>query len=145
MPSRGELLYAPSLYAPTPLAPLPAPTNLILITGTSSVTLTWMPIPAIPDVGCRPTGFSGPDAGYRVYYNMERACPPYVGEGLDQGNSPIGVGQAISLTLSGFSTSDYYFVVTAYDYLGRESTFSNQVVKPSDQRDIYLPLVLRNG
>jgi parallel beta-helix repeat protein len=148
MPGRGQLLYAPSLYSPVPLMQLTAPTSLTVTTGTTStVTLTWTPIPAIPDVGCRVPGSSEPDAGYRVYYDTDNPCPPFVGVGLDQGDSPIDAGQAISLTLSGFSTSTYHLVVTAYDYLGRESVYSNVVAKPSQQPDleeIYLPLIVRN-
>jgi hypothetical protein len=67
---------------------------------------------------------------------------------LDQGDSPVDVGQVISLTLSGFSTSTYHLVVTAYDYLGRESVYSNVVAAPSEQPDLkktYLPLIVRNG
>jgi parallel beta-helix repeat protein/predicted outer membrane repeat protein len=144
MPGRGQLLYAPSLYSPVPLAQLSAPTNLTIATDESATTLTWTPIPSIPDVGCHPPGHAGSDIGYRVHYNVTNPCPPYVGEGLDQGDSPIDVGQATSLTLSGFSTGDYYFVLTAYDYLERESKFSNQVMKPSGQHEIYIPLILKN-
>jgi predicted outer membrane repeat protein len=145
MPGRGELLYAPSLYSPAPMIQLSAPTNLTVTTDTSTLTLAWMPIPAIPDIGCRPPGSSGPDAGYRVYYDTDSSCPPYEGEGIDQGDSPIDVGQTTLLMLSGLSESATYFVVTAYDYLERESTFSNQVTKPSDRHEIYLPLVLKSG
>ncbi len=145
MPGRGQLLYAPSLYSPVPLMQLSAPTNLTTnINTTSTVTLTWTPIPAILDVGCRVPGSTGPDAGYRIYYDTDGSCPPYEGVRLDQGDSPIDVGPVTSVTLGDLSTNDYYFVVTAYDYLKRESTFSNQVVRLSDQYEIYLPLVLRN-
>jgi predicted outer membrane repeat protein len=140
VPGRGELLYAPSLYLPSPVVQLSSPTNLTITTGTSSVTLNWTPIPAIPDIGCRSPGSSGPDSGYRVYYSTESSCAPYEGGGLDQGDSPIDVDQATTLTLSGLSQSGYYFVVTAYDYLGRESTFTREVVRPSELQDIFLPL-----
>ena len=141
VPGRGELLYAPSLYLPSPVAQLSAPTNLAIITGTSSVTLNWTAIPAIPDIGCRSPGSSGPDTGYRVYYSTESSCPPYEGGGLNQGDSPIDVGQATTKTLSDLSQSGYFFVVTAYDYLGRESTFTKEVARPSEIQDIYLPLI----
>ena len=36
-----------------------------------------------------------------------------------------------------------YFVVAAYDYLGRLSAFSNVVVKPSDLRYLYMPMMKR--
>jgi parallel beta-helix repeat protein len=148
MPGRGQLLYAPSLYSPVPLMQLSAPTNLTITTGTTStLTLIWTPVPAIPDVGCRVPGSTDPDTGYRIYYDTDGPCPPYEGVGLDQGNSPIDVGRVTSLTLGGLSKSGYYFVITAYDYLGRESTYSNVVAEPSEQPDlqeIYLPLIVRN-
>lgn len=141
VPGRGELLYAPSLYSPAPVAQLTGPTNLSIITGTSSVSLSWTAMPAIPDIGCRSTGSSSPDTGYLVYYSNNSSCPPYNGKGLDQGDSPIDVGQATSITLSGISQKGYYFVVTGYDYLGRESTFTNEVARPSEVKEIYLPVI----
>jgi hypothetical protein len=146
MPSRGQLLYAPSLYSPMPLAQLSAPANLIVATDTTStVTLTWTPISAIPDVGCRPFGSSDPGMGYRLYYDTDTGCPPFEGEGLDQGSSPIDVGEDTSVTLSGLFAGAYYFVVTAYDYLDRESTYSNLVGSSPEMQRTYLPSILRNG
>jgi len=142
-PGRGRLLYAPSLYSPVPVAQLAAPTDLVIATGASAATLTWTPIPPIPNIGCRNPGSSGPDVGYRIYYDTDAPCPPYEGRGLPQGNSPIDAGAATTITLNGFSGNSYYFVVTTYDYLGRESTYSNEVVRPSEQRMMYLPLALK--
>lgn len=122
-PGRGHLLYSPSLYSPIPLAQLPAPMNLAIVADTSAVTLTWMPVPALPGSGCRPPGYTGPEVGYRVYYDTDRPCPPYTGRGLPQGNSPIDVGDATTYTLSGAAQ---YIAVTAYDMLGRESWYSNE-------------------
>jgi len=129
MPGRGQLLYAPSLYAPTPLTQLSVPTNLTIITSTSVVTLTWMPIPAVPNVGCRNPGASGADMGYRIYYAVGRSCPPFDGSGLSQGNSPIDVGNVTTFALSGLASGEYAFVVVTYDYLGRESGYSNVVTR----------------
>jgi parallel beta-helix repeat protein len=129
MPGRGQLLYAPSLYSPLPVAQLSMPTNLTIITSTSVVTLTWMPIPAIPNVGCRNPGASGSDMGYRIYYAVGRSCPPFDGSGLPQGNSPIDVGDVTTFALSGLASGEYAFVVATYDYLGRESGYSNVVIR----------------
>jgi hypothetical protein len=116
---------------------------LTIITGTSAVTLTWTPIPAIPDIGCHNPRAA--DAGYRVYYAVGSSCPPFNGKGLPQGDSPINVGDVATFALSGLSSPEYSFVVTAYDYLGRESGYSNVVVRSSGQQKIYLPLILKAG
>jgi PKD repeat protein len=131
-PGRGHLDYAPSLYSPIPLAQLPAPTNLAIVTGTSAVTLTWTPIPALPSAGCRPPGYTGPEVGYRVYYDTDGPCPPYTGRGLPEGNSPIDVGDATTHTLSAAAG---YIAVTAYDMLGRESWYSNVAVNQGTNFD----------
>lgn len=140
VPSRGILSYAPSLYAPTPLAQLQSPTDLVLSEGdNNSVTLSWMPISDIPDIGCRQPGVNEPDLGYRLYYDTSGACT-LNGSGLPQGSSPIDVGQETELTLTGLSAGEnYYFVVAAYDYLDRESPFSNVGMKLSGQNKVYLP------
>ncbi len=143
LPGRGQLLYAPSLYSPLPLAQLIVPTDLITVAGTSSVTLTWSAIPPLPDVGCTAEGATGPDASYRVYYDTDDGCAPYDGQGLPLGNSPLDVGQATTLKLSGLTGEDFYFVVTAHDYLGRESAYSNAVMVLGSVEEIFLPLVLK--
>ncbi len=143
-PPRGVLLYAPSLYSPAPLTQLSSPTNLSIITGTATVTLTWTPIPTVPNVGCRNPGPSTPDWGYRIYYDTD-SCPLYQGTGLPQGDSPIDAAQNTSFVLNGLTSGEFHFVVAAYDYLGRESTYSNEVVGPGVQRKVYLPVILKNS
>ncbi len=143
VPGKGQLSYAPSLYKAVPLAQLSAPTTLDVFTDTTTVTLTWNAIPAIPDVGCRPIGYTGLDWGYLVHYDVDGFCPLYEGSGIDQGDSPIDVGQETSFTMSGIYKGRVYYIVTAYDYLGRISPFSNYVVKPSEWEEIRLPLILR--
>jgi hypothetical protein len=120
------------------LASLAAPKDLRLTAAPTTVTLNWKPIPAIPEVGCRFPGSSTPDLGYRVYYRARNPCPPFDGAGADQGTSPIDVEQATAVRLSGLG-KDVFYVVTAYDFLGRESLYSNVVTPP---RKNYLPLVL---
>ena len=145
MPGRGQLLYAPSLYSPLPLAQMVVPTDLGTVAGTNSVVLTWTAIPDLPDVGCTAEGATGPDASYRVYYDTDDGCAPYDGQGLPLGNSPIDVGQATTFVLSGLTGADYYFVVTAHDYLGRESAYSNAVTVLGSGEKLFLPLVLKHS
>jgi hypothetical protein len=142
-PGRGRLTYAPSLYSPAPVAQLAAPQNLELTEGENSVTLNWSPIPAIPLVGCRVPGSSDPDVVYRVYYDTHNACGPYDGAGLPAGDSPITVGTNTDITLSGASEDGFVFVVTAFDYLGRESAYSNSVGNPAEGWRVFLPALLR--
>jgi parallel beta-helix repeat protein len=141
VPGRGELIYAPSLYSPVPVTQLAAPTDLAIDIGDSEVTLSWTPIPPIPNVGCRVPNSNEPDLTYLLYYDTNQPCPPYDGNGLPQGDSPIEVTEGASLTLSGLSQAGYYFAVTAHDYLGRESAYSNIAEKPSTVDSFYLPLI----
>jgi predicted outer membrane repeat protein len=143
MPGRGELLYAPSLYLPIPLVQMNTPTGLNIITGTDAITLTWTAIPPLPNAGCTAGGATPPDASYRIYYDTDSSCAPYDGKGLVQGNSPIDVGQATTVVLSGLTKSDYHFVVTAHDYLGRESAYSNKKTVIGSGDNIFLPLILK--
>jgi hypothetical protein len=117
------------------------PTHLIADGAESAVTLSWTPSPAIPNIGCRVPGSTNPDLGYRVYYSIGKPCGPFNGKGLLEGDSPIDVGTATSYELSGFSQGDYYMVVAAYDYLGRESAYSNVVIKSASTLQIFLPQV----
>jgi hypothetical protein len=142
-PGRGKLTYAPSLYLFAPVAQLAAPENLVLTEGQNSVTLDWSPIPAIPPVGCRVPGSSNPDVVYRVYYDAHDACGPYNGKGLPVGDSPITVGAETQITLPGASQDGFVFVVSALDFLGRESAFSNSVGNPSEGWQVFLAALLR--
>lgn len=146
VPGRGKLSYAPSLYLPVPIAQLDAPSDLGIDIGetiVTLVTLSWTPITSIPNVGCRPPGSTAPDLGYRVYYSIGDPCGPYDGTGLPAGNSPIDVGYVTSYVVNGLTLGDYYFVVAAYDFLGRESAFTNSVLRPATGYQVFLPLVLR--
>ena len=147
IPGRGELLYAPSLYAPPVANQLTTPTGLTLNqVNDTTITLTWQPIPDLPNIGCRDPDSSEPDLGYRLYYDNEGMCS-FDGQGLSIGNSPIDVGQDTTLTIAGLSLAhNYHFSVTAYDYLGRESIYSPHVVSQgSEERRIFLPVVIRQG
>jgi parallel beta-helix repeat protein len=142
-PGRGLLAYAPSLYLPAPLTQLAAPAGLTLTAATGGVNLSWTPLPALPAVGCRVPGAPGPDLGYRVYYDDDQACAPFDGTGLPSGASPINAGAVSQINLPGAPLDGLVFVVTAYDYLGRESSYSNLVGSLPSSWDLYLPLVVR--
>jgi len=61
------------------------------------------------------------------------------GTAASQGNSPIHVGSVTQCTLFGLGGSRVFVAVTAYDTLGRESWYSNEVKGPWRA---FLPLVL---
>jgi predicted outer membrane repeat protein len=141
MPGRGIVTYAPSLYSQLPLDQMSIPANLALQANGSLVTLNWDPLPALPDVGCKPPGYTGSGLGYKVYYDTDDSCPPFVGEELVEGPSPIDASSATSLTLHGLVPKRYYFTVTVYDYLSRQSAFSNVEVRIPHEN--FLPLLKR--
>lgn len=142
-PGRGKLTYAPSLYLLAPVAQLAAPSDLALIPDASGVTLTWTPLPPLPNIGCRVPGVSESDLKYLVYYDTDSACAPFNGSGLPSGPSPIEAGSSSQIILPGASSEGFVFTVTAFDYLGRESTYSNLVGSLPQTREIYMPLIVR--
>lgn len=143
LPGRGRIGYAPSLYAPIVMTQLTSPAGLTMtVVDDTTVTLSWSSIPDLPNIGCRIPGSTAPDLGYRLYYDTTGVCT-FDGQGLPAGSSPIDVGQTTAVTLTGLSTmADYYFVVAAHDYLGRESPFSNQLVRLGTGPKIYLPVIV---
>ena len=144
MPGRGELTYAPSLYEPVAMTQFTAPENLQVTVNDDSVTLTWDAVPDLPDVGCRPTDGTL-ELGYRLYYDTEGNCT-FDGTALTQGDSPIDVGEGIEITLTGLSQqNDYYFAVVAYDYLERESPYSNLEAVLSGLDKIFLPFIEKDN
>jgi hypothetical protein len=63
-------------------------------------------------------------SGYRVYYGTAQ------GTYIQSAAQGINVGNVLTYTVSGLNSgSRYYFAVTAYDTLGNESTYSNEVFK----------------
>ncbi len=146
LPGRGELSYAPSLYAPVVLAQFDAPGNLSISQHEeSSVTLSWSANPPIPNIGCRHPQAGTPDIGYLLYYDTDSACA-FDGVGLPGGDSPIDLGQDTTVMLTGLASGqDYYFTVTAYDYLDRESPFATPISIQTAGNRLYLPLIRRAG
>jgi hypothetical protein len=67
-------------------------------------------------------------AGYRVYYKSGSSYLPFDGTDALEGASPLAVQYQTIATLSGLDPScSYSFAVTAYNYSGVESAFSNIV------------------
>jgi chitodextrinase len=63
-------------------------------------------------------------SGYRVYFGT---APGTYLQSLGQG---ISVGNVTTYTVTGLTSGNrYYFVVTDFDTLGKESSFSNEVFK----------------
>ncbi len=71
----------------------------------------------------------GPNiAGYKIYYKYGSSGGPYNGSGATEGDSPVYVGYTTSYTLHGLADgATYYFVITAFDFNGAESDYSNEV------------------
>lgn len=85
------------------VAPVSPPSGLDAAAGQSAIDLSWAANPE-SDV-----------TGYQIYYDVDNRYP-YAGTGLDQGDSPIDVGNVTSYRLTGLETGViYHFAVTAYD------------------------------
>ena len=83
-------------------APVSPPTGLNVASGPTAISLSWAANPESDVIG------------YKVYYDAD-AIYPYTGTGAAQGDSPIDVGNALSVTLTGLPVGRYHFAVTAYD------------------------------
>ncbi len=112
--SSVSVSYAPHL-------PPEAPALLTARPGDGSITLSWRKV-IDPDL-----------AGYRVYYGDRPS--QYFGADASAGPSPIDVGNATTVTVSGLSNGKlYYFAVVAYNTTNpvQLSDFSNEVAaRPS--------------
>lgn len=66
-------------------------------------------------------------ARYNVYYDNDETGFPYEGTGAAQGDSPVNSGTVALLTLSGLTPwIPYYIAVTAVDFDGNESWYSQE-------------------
>lgn len=66
-------------------------------------------------------------AGYRLHYDTKWDFPPFDGQGLGIGHSPVDIGSATSFTIKYVDLTgdtDLYFAVTSYDAKGNESYYS---------------------
>jgi hypothetical protein len=131
-----RLLYIPYLQEAERSAPVPPPLNLRGVSAPGTVHLAWDPVPD-PAAGY----------GYKIYYAIYNSEPPYTGSGLPLGSSPIDVGSATSLTLTGLENDVvYYFAVTAYDNRGKEGWYSNMLRhNPVAGIYIYMPGMMNNA
>jgi len=82
--------------------------------GTENTTLSW-DTPTNNTDGTELTDL----AGYKVYYGTSSGVYDNV----------IDVADVTTYTLTDIAPATYYFAVTAYDELGNESDYSNEVSK----------------
>lgn len=57
-------------------------------------------------------------AGFKLYY----------GTSSRSYSNPINIGNTTTYTVSGLQAGTYYFAVTAYDYSGNESDYSDEAI-----------------
>ena len=87
-------------------------------TPASSATLSW----TAPVARSDQTPLSLADiGGYRVYYGTVEGEYPY--------RIDVNDGTAVEVVINNLPTGTHYFVVTTYDTEGRESEYSELVVK----------------
>ena len=87
-------------------------------TGNSSATLSW-DAPTTNTDGTELTDL----AGYKVYYGTSPGTY----------DSIIDAEDVTTYTITDLSAATYYFAVTAYDEIGNESGYSNEVSKTTPQ------------
>jgi len=89
-------------------------------------------------------------AGYLIYYKTNSSGYPYNGSGAVEGSSPIQIPledidnpENPEYIIHGLSdTETYFFVITAYDIYGNESSFSNELnYQPSSPPGQTAPVV----
>jgi len=70
-------------------------------------------------------------AGYKIYYKAGSSRLPFDGHGANEGASPIDVGKALVMSITGLPDAQIQsFTVTAYDTDGNESSYTNIVTSP---------------
>ncbi|MBI4007765.1 MAG: hypothetical protein HY354_04635, partial [Planctomycetes bacterium] len=71
-------------------------------------------------------------SGYKVYYDFDSSQPPYDGTGAAEGNSgEIFIDGAETAQLTGLPEGVMYVAVTAFDYEGNESGYSEAIIPNS--------------
>src|SRR5712692_1984665 len=93
--------------------------------NSTSVSVTTLPPPPSNSASLAWDAVTAPNlSGYRVYFGT---APGTYLQPLGQG---ISVGNVTAYTLTGLASGSlYYFAVTAFDTLGMESAYSNEVSK----------------
>lgn len=77
-------------------------------------------------------------AGYKVYYRTDDLGLPFDGVGAAEGSSPIDVHNWTTATINGLDPDrNYYFAITAYNFDGMESGFSNIVTISKSSPSIF--------
>jgi hypothetical protein len=101
----------------------PMPTGLQAVPGDQQVTLQW------------DNGAGEFVEGYRVYWGTSSGI-----YGAD-----INVGDVTSYTVTDLANGvTYYFAITAYDMVGNQSAFSDEVqATPEETKRLYLPIITR--
>lgn len=107
---------------------------LVLLGSTSilaaDITLTWDP------------ASSSNVAGYKFYYKVGTSSL-YNGTGILEGDSPIDVGDNLSMGLTGLQDNTLYtFTVTSYDVNGLESNFAGSIAWTSNDPSPYIPALV---
>lgn len=99
-------------------APLLPVQNLHKVScGASSIEFSWDSSP------------NSQTAGYKIYYNVDSLGYPYL--------NIVDVGTTTNYNLTNLSQNDkYYVVITAYDNLGNESWYSDEVVAQTLQKPL---------
>jgi len=81
------------------------------------------------------TWIANPDplTGYKLYYKVgTNSSQPFVGTGLNEGNSPITKGKISTCTVTGLSPDEtYHFYITAYNDNGESEPSAILSVQPS--------------
>ena len=111
--------------------PPPAPTGLTAIPGDGFIDLSWNAVRAAAVTGGSSVVASEVSdvAGYKVYYGWH-------GPGVY--DAVVDVGNVTTYRLENLTNgTTYYIAVTAYDIVGNESTYSNEVSATPQARGVF--------
>lgn len=93
----------------------PGSSSAVYGDGNGSTYLSWI-APTTNTDGSQLTDL----AGFRVYY----------GTSSESYSNSVDVGNVASCYVTGLGTGDtYYFAITAYDLIGNESGYSNELIR----------------
>ena len=96
----------------------PGSSSAVYGDGNGSTYLSWV-APTTNTDGSQLTDL----AGFRVYY----------GTSSESYSSSVDVGNVASCYVTGLGTGDtYYFAITAYDLIGNESGYSNELIRTAE-------------